>query len=1189
MTTVLNRPKVVLEGAFNTVSDTGDRIWNDITSFVDFQDEGLSVAQRRSTVFDERSPGTLTFSVVNDDGEFTDTNDGSPFYPGITNNTPLRARIQYPTTVNLLPGAVSRADDVNFWQAEQGQLDTLSNSDSWSFETDVSGASGYGDGSGAVSVAQYSDWSSDGDYSAIATVTTSPSTNWGISIGTSSGVVVGGDVITFSCDFYNPGPDITDNIVLDVDYYDASDSYISSTTATASSLNSLNSVTLTIADSIVPATASYFHIFPHIHNAGSIGDQFAIDNVYYTVNSALAWSTGVLEQTDVRVMVDTGVLAEPGDQPIYVEAGEVYSASINLRADDTIDCSLNLAWYAQDGTFVSEESSSTVSLTTDYQTLTITDVTAPVDGSLRLSISNETTVLPSSRAIDYSGGTDITKQWVKEVTFEIPDSASAGDFAMAWIRLSNKNAQINIPNGWTEQNSWADSRGRTTFIYKIVAPHDPGSKVKVTLSPGNTHYSRWYISCITYTQVDQSSPIHKHNESTEATVTTSHATPSVTTTTANCWIVSAVFDVSSTNNSWGAPGGETVRQYGYCVKGNACTGIITDDATAHATGTYGTKTFTASKKSKYATKHTIALTPATGTGPDNVNVYATQVMVVNASSLPSFVEAGDWTTLITAYADEWAPYWQLDHAMVNVSATDRSKLLDPITVGSAVSEAIEDLDPVGYYRLNETGSGAEDDTTTGADSTAYSQPPLTPTKAGTGAGVSGDSALQWGQGKSAGVDGDASLIINAASNANGYYLVAEHLNTPLGGGEGVSVVMFWKSSASGSNELTMLKFSPVTKAGSTRTQLEFYGKPGNYVGVKASLSSDGTTYSVDARDSTDYFDSTTRMLGATLELVGGQVVLSLYVDGVVTATDSATTSVTDVKTMNALAVGNAYPNFSRMCLGTYSNIAFYNYVIGDDDMQNISDAGLTSFAGEAVTDRMYRILDWEDTTGTDFDSSDILVDRHMPDDMSLLDSLRLVAATDGGTVYINGDDQIAFRASSTKESEFDPVLTLSAGDLAVQPSATQNDVLLVNDVTVNRLGAGNSQRLTNDASVVQYGRHDKSIDTLCYTDQDAAAICGYYIAFYAQPLTRFDTIAAEMLLQSDWTDFFAATQMWKIIRVTDLPNTAPSDILDSHVEGIQWDITADSWLLTWDVSYAIPFAIVDDETRGIMGNVVVAR
>jgi hypothetical protein len=234
-------------------------------------------------------------------------------------------------------------------------------------------------------------------------------------------------------------------------------------------------------------------------------------------------------------------------------------------------------------------------------------------------------------------------------------------------------------------------------------------------------------------------------------------------------------------------------------------------------------------------------------------------------------------------------------------------------------------------------------------------------------------------------------------------------------------------------------------------------------------------------------------------------------------------------------------------------------------------------------------MGWEDLSGMDIGDSYVIIGGIPSDNSStLLESLQLTADTDGGTVFINGNDEVKFISAATKQSRYAPFLTLGAGDLAEPPSATKNDELLVNDITVNRLSDGTSQRLQDSASIAKYGRHAKSIDTLLNSNAAARHRAGYFIAFFSQPITRFDSVSIECLLQADWTNLVAAG-MWDILRITGLPSTAPATQLDSFIEGREWSISADSWRLTFDVSYAIPFAIVGDATRGLTGTIVVGK
>ena len=269
---ILTRPNLILEGAFRVTSD-GERIWANLSDYLELGQDPLNIQQRRQDVFNDRSPGTITCTFNNQGAEFTDTNASSVFYPGVTQNAVLRVRTQYPVSVNLLPGNVSRSDDVNGWEAEQGELDV--------------------------------------DTSA-------------------------------------PPAGVTSNIV---------------------------------------------------------------------------WSTGVLENTGIRVKCDSGQWDGPGDVPIYTKAGLPYSARIAVKCSGTLSVSLRMQWYDRKGVVISEDVGSTVALTGSYQTLSLTNKICPADGTLRISIANETTVLPVSRVISFSDSDEVHRQWNTILPIQMPDAS----------------------------------------------------------------------------------------------------------------------------------------------------------------------------------------------------------------------------------------------------------------------------------------------------------------------------------------------------------------------------------------------------------------------------------------------------------------------------------------------------------------------------------------------------------------------------------------------------------------------------------------------------------------------------------------------------------------------------------------------------------------------------------------------
>jgi hypothetical protein len=1171
---ILSRPMLTVEGAFSTLED-GTLIWNDITDYVDLDMQAIDIQQRRSSLFDERSPGTLAFLVDNSDSRFTKENVSSPYYPGVSQNTPLRVRIQSPSAANLLSGAQSRTEDENAWTAAQGSLTTWAPSNSWDFEDGtVQGWGSYQTG-GAITTGVSTAWANSGSLSFLGTVSTKPTGgNWELTVTTAVGSCMPGDVVTAQAVVH--APQALTHVVLGIDWKTSAGTYISSSSNTYTAFNSNDTKTLTLSNALAPATASQFTLWVQEGANSNVGTGMYVDDISYWTAPFLQWATGVLEQTGIHVTAGDNPWGEPAEKPIYCKPGEKVSASVALRADATISASVRLGWFDIAGQLLSEVASGTTSLTTSFQTLSITNQTAPANTcSVRFAIANETAVAPAARAISYSGGDDDNVRYNKRCAVQIPSSANVGDLALLWTRISDTTHTFTGITGWTNVNTWTDSRGKTRLDRKILTEADIGKTIKSWWNG----LARGYCGLAIYSGVNQATPLHQNAEAAESTFQTTHVTPNVTTTIAGCWIHSAVFDTSTTTTVWSPPGGEVVRQYSYGYKGNAVGGIITDDATAHATGTYGTKTFTSNVKSKFATMHTIALGPASGTGPGNINIYAKTPMLVKATSLPGYVDGGDITSLITAYADSWTQEWDVDRPRVVVTATDRTKLLQAVTVGSAIQETIMKTDPSCYYMLNESSS--TDSVVLASDSSGNSQHSFSSYQQGTG------GELQWATGTGPGVDGMAALTMAPVNTTNGIFLTTE-LNSQVGGSNGLSAGFFLASSQAAATEVTPAKVTCTSAA--NRFWLEFFGKAGGspYAGVKFLDNTDSTNTYLTCQAATNYFDGATHRWDGTVSIEGGNIVLTLYIDGAQVAQTSQATNRTYVPLMNNLSIGNAWGSNQRLCAGTYSHFTVHSEELVPDDIANIYTAGITAFAGDSVSSRFQRILDWKGLSGTNFEQSDVLVDRHMPDTTSLLAALQLVAATDGGTLWIDGNDDIAFRASRTKEIVCDPSMTMDGVDLGASPSSVLNDDILINDVTINRLGAGTSQHLSNDTSILKNMIHNKTIDTLLTTDAEAREMCGYYLAFYAQPYTRFDQISVQALLEADWSGILAC-DMWQIIRLTGLPASAPASTLDMHVEGHEWNIDSASWMVNFDVSFAVPFAVVGDPVRGMMGQVVVAR
>jgi len=183
-----------------------------------------------------------------------------------------------------------------------------------------------------------------------------------------------------------------------------------------------------------------------------------------------------------------------------------------------------------------------------------------------------------------------------------------------WIGPQGTSPALTAPTGWTPVDSKQAVDGPVEFISRLyrrtAQAGDPGSTITLTtdvLAHGS-------IDLVAYSGVDQLAVVDvSATPSTKTTDSTTVVTPTTPTTTGTAdIIVSAAFtrdNPGGLTSSWTLPGGEVQRAVAF-PSGTAdgrVAGIVTDDATTHGVGTYGTKTFTSNATSYLGIGWTVAL------------------------------------------------------------------------------------------------------------------------------------------------------------------------------------------------------------------------------------------------------------------------------------------------------------------------------------------------------------------------------------------------------------------------------------------------------------------------------------------------------------------------------------------------------------------------------------------------------
>lgn len=1123
--TLLARPDTIFEANF--FNSTDGQSWTNLSDYVELQ-EGLSISRRRQVVFDEVGSGSLTIFLNNSDGTFNNARVDKPYYGLLTVDVPVRARARWPRcptdTVNMLSADESISALADFYYAEQGSLDKEA-----------------------------------------------------------------------ATSYVNQGAPI-DNTYFIVSTADAANIFVGQqmqATPTSiddeSTINIFDETSTPIFDEYtrddvftVTAISAPSGGFVNISVTPSFADIAVIGDTYNTITTSLIWDTGVIQNTASIHLLTGDFAARSADEedPIYVLPSTQYSGRIQVK-DDTAGTGISfqvkgcIVWYDSEGNYISESQGSAVTLTTSYQNVDITATSPSNAYTARLGIVSNTLVNPSSAAISVTGYTkDAVNRGGLYTHLTVPKEANVGDLAIVTLHV-NAQPTFTVPAGWTTIDTWNDGFGKSLTARKILTQADIGLRTQWAI---NQTGKRWIATMTTYSGVNQAAPINAHATASETNFQTGHTTPSITTTVANCWLFHGVFDTSSTTTVWTTPVGITGRIFDYCVGGNAATGVVGDNAAPVASGAHAGVSFSSNVKSKYVGMTQIGIAPATGTGPDSVQVNLGSWQLEQGASPSAFNEGGRWKDLFTGLTDSWTKTWSGELSLMQIAATDRTKQLNLDNVGSATYETILQHSPVAYYILNETGGNT---VTEAANSSLTPQAAMVGVQHGTG------GTLGWGNGIGPSVDAQPAVTITKLTKLD-CAIPTVTLTNPVTGATDITITFWWSSTDTDTSGNLILTNITSKDIGKTETAyLRIFGFSGTHIDAQAYVSSESNSCLATATQSTNYFDGKPHLITAVFSLTGSQLVSSLYVDGDFKTTNSVASTFTVFPNMLIAAVGGTSTSGSLITSGTYSHWAVFDQALSDEDISNLYDAGNTAFAGDTVDQRIGRLCDWANLDGFDLDQSITLCDRHLPDTQTVLAAIQQAARTDGGTSFINDSGEVAFRTRSRREGPDDPWMTVSAQYLDQSINEITDDQLLVNQATIKRMGA-NAIQISNDLdSQAVHGVVNRDVETIQQNPDDAKYNGEYLTAFYGEPKERCDSVMIDAIFLNQWPVLWAQ-DMWNILRITNLPAIEASTTRDFYIEGWQYQIDDQSWIITYDTSAVIPFAVLNDDASGVVGDVVVA-
>ncbi len=227
--------------------------------------------------------------------------------------------------------------------------------------------------------------------------------------------------------------------------------------------------------------------------------------------------------------------------------------------------------------------------------LTVTD-----DDGATASTTTEVVIEGGTSTIGFRDSTGKVTNATSIVT-PIPPTAQEGDGLLAVVTAATT-AVPPAPAGWTPVGDPVVAGTLTTVVWqRVAAADDAGRNVSVSL--GSTAVKAT-LTVLAYSGTDPTGPVAAIAGVGEATASTAHESPFVT--TPGGWVVTVWADRSSTTTTFTEPAGSTLRQRLIGTGGGHVDSLVVDTGGPVAAGSYGGQVATTDASSR-GTNLTIAL------------------------------------------------------------------------------------------------------------------------------------------------------------------------------------------------------------------------------------------------------------------------------------------------------------------------------------------------------------------------------------------------------------------------------------------------------------------------------------------------------------------------------------------------------------------------------------------------------
>jgi hypothetical protein len=291
----------------------------------------------------------------------------------------------------------------------------------------------------------------------------------------------------------------------------------------------------------------------------------------------------------------------------------------------------------------------------------------------------------------------------------------------------------------------------------------------------------------------------------------------------------------------------------------------------------------------------------------------------------------------------------------------------------------------------------------------------------------------------------------------------------------------------------------------------------------------------------------------------------------------------------------SFDNIFRLGVDGVSTVTF-QCVDGFRLFQNVNISTVAgSSAGQTTGARIENLLDLASFPVSQrlIDVGDTLVQADPGNNRTLLAALQTIEQTELGGFFVDDEGNAVFLSRTTVSEEADqtPLFFNDDGtDISYQSiDFAYDDTQIFNDITVTRLG-GVAQNVQSTSSIETFFIHSGARSNLLM-ETDASALDQALMLLNARQdaLLRIDSIGLN-LMDSTSSDRIVAgleSDLFALINVTKTGQGSTSFNLELFVQGIQHDITPNTWTTRFLTAEPIIQAFILDSTiQGVLDGTV---